>query len=185
MSLFLLYDAPFPRHILKWHWKVTQGHMWPSLPRYGLHMVLITSGAQNELIFTLRCTVGEIQPILICVTLRWPWKVMQGQMWPSLPRYGLYASYTQGDQNQLISALRCTVSEIQLILICVILRWPWKVKQGHKWPSLPRYGLHMLLIPSGAKNELIFALRCTVCEIQPILIHLEMTLKGHTRLHVT
>ena len=153
-----------------------------------VYICFLPSGAQNELIFALWCTVCEIQPILICVTLRWPWKVTQGHMWPSLPRYGLHMLFIpSGAQNELIFPLRCTISKIRPILICVTLRWPWKVMQGHMWPNLPRYGLHMLLIPSGAQNELIFALRCTVSDDTAYfnIGDLEMTLKGHARSHVT
>ena len=126
-----------------------KGHMWPSLPRYSLHISSYTQGAENQLIVALRSTVSEKQPILICIILRWPWKVTQGHTVTYFaPIYSTYASYTQGAQNQLIFGLWRTVSEIQPIL------WPWKVTQGHRWPSLPRYGIHMHLTPRGPKMSL-------------------------------
>ena len=131
-----------------------KGHMWPSLPRYGLHILLIPNRAQNELIFALRCTVCEIQPILICVTLRWPWKVTQGYMWLSLPRYGLHILFTPRGPRISLFLLYDAPFTIWPILICVTLRWPWKVTQGYMWPSLPRYGLDMLFTPRGPRISL-------------------------------
>ena len=58
----------------------------------------IPSGVQNELSFALRCTVCEIQTILTCMTLRWPWKVTQGYISSTLhtvDRQYTYPSYAQ------------------------------------------------------------------------------------------
>ena len=79
-----------------------------------------------------------------------------------------------GAQNELIFALRCTVYEIEAILI------------RHMYDLERSYDLicpYMSTNPLGTQNELIFALRCTVYKIEAILIRrmcdLKMTLKGY------
>ena len=198
MSLFLLYDAPFLRysrvHDIERSCKVTCDPVYQDM----VYTCLLYRKCPNWAIFPLWGIVYEIQPILICVTLRWPWKVTCDLVCPDIvyisflypgcrksayccstehrfretayfnmhylemtlkgharshvtyfaPIYSTYASYTQGAQNQLIFGLWRTVSKIQPIL------WPWKVTQGHRWPSLPRYGIHMHLTPRGPKMSL-------------------------------